>query len=221
MGSRDRHLEAQSETKTSEDLVSNPLRGWSPDVKSIQQTDSDRTENTGNDHERQGAARDGDADAGGDSGQGNSEDQGQVSDTTLNRRDVVDDLEVDREVVEHEEVGAGDGERVCHTLPDISVLQQARGKHSPLAQPPLVETERDKEQTEPDEESNDRGIVPRQADTSPLQCEDVADDSCEHEDNSRGIELEHLLPERGLGGLDVGWEAEEDDENGSGEATDR
>lgn len=53
-----------------------------------------------------------------------------------------------------------------------------------------------------------------------MQGEDVADHGAEDEDYARGVELEHFLAEGRFGGLDVGGELEEEEEDCGGYAAD-
>ena len=215
-------LERKGEGCADENLVADPFRRRGPNVKRVEQTRPNRTKRRANRHRRCGVARlrhnnaaEEDEDAGGD-------DHGQVMDARLDSVHPLDALEVNREVVEEEEIAAGEEELEDPTRPDRAAFEQPRHQHAVLALERLPDPHGDRQEDGSDQQPDNCAAVPGVGLSAVLEGENKADDGAHGQHDAHGIHLQELLLPAGLDddGGRRGREVEEEEDEDGGNAAD-
>lgn len=132
----------------------------------------------------------------------------------------MDGLEVDGDVVNSEEEGAGKDEGKGAHDPDGSVLDDSGGNHGSLALVPLEDSPSNDDEAESDEETNDDGGVESVSLATVLSRQDVRNGCTHHQRNTQGVHLSNLLQERSLLGDGVARSLEEDEDDEGRDTTD-
>lgn len=132
----------------------------------------------------------------------------------------MDGLEVDGDVVDCEEEGAGKDEGKGAHDPDGSVLDDSGGDHGSLALEPLEESPSNNDEAESDKETNDDGGVESVSLATVLSRQDVRDGRTHHQRNTQGVHLSKLLQKRSLLGDSIARSLEEDEDDERGDTTD-
>lgn len=220
-GSLDRDdwdLGCNAPADTSDDLIPDPLPGDSADVQCIKQPYTDGPNGSTNDDDGRRDAGDGDVSAAGKHGDGNGQNQRQVSHATHRRADVIDTLEVDRQVVDYQEIRAGEeeGEHGLHKVHPIP--SQAERHHRPVLLAPLPRRKDSQDHDEADQQAHHLRRVPGIHGPAVVQREDIADDGAHSENHAHGVHLQELLAEGcGLGLSGAGrLEEQQDNERRNG-----
>jgi len=221
LGDNDGNLEGKSPSNAAEDLVADPFPAGGTDVKGVEQARSDGCNGGTGNSDGAGDTGLGDHDATDDSADGDGQNQGQVANARLNRGGVVDRLEVDRQVVDDDEVCSGKEEGVERADPNCSVAEQTGDDHGALAVIVLPAEEGDGNSHEADKEADDGCRVPRHGHASILKGQDVRDQTAHDQEGAERIHLEQLLRERRLNRLSGRGSFEEEHEDGSRDASDR
>jgi hypothetical protein len=127
----------------------------------------------------------------------------------------VNRLEVDGNVVDGEEEGAGkDKGKGAHDS-DGAVLDEVTRDHRSLTLVPAGKGPGGHDEDEADEETDDDGGVPGVGLATVLDSENVGDGGAHHEDDANGVHLSDLLKERSLlGDGSAGSLEEEEDDTG-------
>lgn len=206
----DRNLTSETDADTADDLVSNPFSGAGVNLEHVDQTRADRLDDGCNDHEVSELAKHRDESTGQDGQQTDRQDERDVANAGIGRRDVFDGLEVDGQVVDHDEHGADYEEHVGAGDSDVAVLQDPEGNQSALARVPFDADEDDDEQSKADQRSDNRRVLPGFGDAAPLQSEQVTDHGGHNDEGAGQVHLQEFLFPRGHRRFGLGWGAEKE-----------
>lgn len=209
-------LEGNTPSSTSDDLVANPLASRGVGFEEIQKTGTNGRNGGATDEEGLVVAGGRDQSTAEDGAKGDGDDEGQVADTAVGGGGPVDRLEVDGDVVNGEEEGAGKDKGKGAHDGDGAVLDETARDHGLLALVPAGKDPGGNDEDEADDEADDDGRVPGVGLAAVLDGEDVRDGGAHHEDDADGVHLSDLLEKRSLlgdGGAG-GLEEEEDDAGG-------
>lgn len=136
-------------------MVADPLSSRGVSVEEIEKTSTDGRKSRASKKEELVVASHGDKSTAQNGRDGDGNDEGQVANTALSGSSAVDRLEVDGDVVDGKEEGAGEDEGKSAHDPDGSILDDSGGDHGSLALEPLEESPGDDDEAESDKETND------------------------------------------------------------------
>lgn len=120
------NLESHAPAGAGNDLITNPFASRGVDIKKVQETSTDGSDGRSTDQKRLVVSSGRHNTTAGDGGDGDSDDERQVPNPARGRAGVVNRLEVDGDVVDGDEKGAGEDEGESTHDGDSSVLDDVR-----------------------------------------------------------------------------------------------
>jgi len=216
----DRDLDAQAEADARQRLVADPRAARRALLQRVDEAGAHRVEHAAQHQQRDEVAGDGDGGARHDAEERDAEDEGDVVDAGLGCRHAGHDLEVDGQVVQQQQEGAGVEGLEHGQEAERAAADESRYDQRPVAHPDLVGYEQRQQQHEAYDHADHVRAVPALRRAAPLQREDEAHERRHENKGTERVHLQDLLPQRGLLRPGHLGSLEEDDDEGSGSAAD-
>lgn len=215
------NLKGAAPASSGNDLVTNPLASRGVDAHCVQEASTDSGDGCASEEERLVPASGGDQDTTCNGGEGDGNDEGQVTDTAHGWVGAVNRLEVDGDVVDGGEEATGlDESDQRHD--EVGALGKQLGRHhGVLALEPLDKRPSSDDEGESNEKANDDGRVPGVSDATVLDSQDEGDGGSHHQNNTKGVHLTDLLNKGRLDRDRISRSLEKDEDDGSRDTTDR
>ncbi|KAI6773653.1 hypothetical protein HG531_000502 [Fusarium graminearum] len=156
----------------------------------------------------------------GNSGEGDSKNQGEVANTTACGRSIVYRLEVDGNVVDGKEEGASEDEGESAHDPNCAVLEDTDRNHGSLTLHVTGDGPNDRDGDPTNKKTDDNRGVPSVSLATILNSQNVGDGETHHQDDTKGIHLEELLKKRSLNRNGSTRSLEEQKDDGSRDTSD-